>query len=161
MSLKSVFVVDIQSEKRPPGASIDRFTFPLAKAGIYTPPSSNATIRCCGGRVPFESATLETFDKRFYLYIDNLPVIYDLNARARGVSGNLAVAYGDFRDANQIYAPLAKAGQPVVQLLPGVHLSDVFVYLLDEDGAPFKPINEWNVQLQIVADQASYAPYSL
>lgn len=159
MTDRSVFVIDLRSENRLSSDPVDAFRFPLAKAGITTPRQSLVTLRCTGGRVPLESANPASFDKRFRLYVENLPVRRDLNVTSASDDQRMVIAYGDYRKADSVYAKLSRADQPTIQLISGVSLPDVDVYLLDGDGNPFAPGGDWNIQLQLEADESLYVPF--
>lgn len=156
-SIKSTFLLDINSARRRPGEPNNRFRFPLARAGIRTPGDAHVSMRAVGGLVPLETATYAAFDKRFRVYMEGLPVASERHVTAAGADSRLAVAHGDYRLDLSVYATVRADMQPTIQLVPGVPLPDLYVYLLDEEGEPFVPGEDWTLQLRLTGDQARAA----
>ena len=155
--VRSTFVLDVRSENRRAGDPIDDFLFPLAQAGIVTPEHAQVSIHAVGGLVPLENATPASFDRRFRVYIENLPVRGGHTVTSFLGDSRLAVAHGDYRMDLSVYATIKADMQPTLQLVSGAMLPDLRVYLLDENGQRFAPGSDWTLQLQIDADQARYA----
>lgn len=147
------YVFDIRSENRNRASeTVQRFTFPLSQAGIKTPKKSVVTMRAVAGLVPLQQATQQALTKRFNVYLENMPISgSDTLTNDQGQT-RLAVAHGDYRIDESVYAKVYGDSQRTVQLLPNVALPDVVVTLLDEDNAPFFPGADWTLTLELIAD---------
>lgn len=147
------YVFDIRSERRLLNETVQHFTFPLSQAGIKTPPKSFVSLRVRNGLVPLQSATTQALNKQFKVYLENLPIHTANIVTANNHDARLAVAHGDYRVDQSVYAKLYGDSQPSVQLLANVDLPDVVVTLLDEDSQPFFPGADWTMTLELVASQ--------
>jgi len=155
----STYVIDIRSERRSEG-TVQRFLFPLSQAGIQTPANASVNVRATGGQVPLQEATVEALNKQFRVYLDNFPTRTNDTATANQTNDCLAIAHGDYRLKQSVYADFNGDAQPTIQMMPGVLLPDVYVTLLDENNEPFFPGADWTITLQITADQSRYARWN-
>lgn len=151
---KDTLLLDIRSENRSPGEPIGRFLFPLSGAGIVTPNEGVVTLRAVGGQVPLEDETVSSFDRRFKMYMNNLPIYTAAHLSSMLDNTPVAVAYGDYRQDISVYAVVDREEQPTIQLLPGVTLGDVEITLVDETNQTFSPGNDWNVIFQLSVDKS-------
>lgn len=148
------YVFDIRSEMRQTNETVQRFRFPLSQAGIRTPADASVSMRARNGFVPLQEATEEALNKRFKVYLENMPVHSGDVVVSDNGDSRIAVAHGDYRIDESVYAKFYGDSQPTVQLLPNVMLPDVTVTLLDEDGEPFFPGQDWTLTLELIADQS-------